>query len=242
MIAIVLITLRAIALANHRIGTSTNLHKDVLGRVFGAPIAFFDVTPLGRILNRFSSDMLTIDEELSQTISQLSNSLFQCLGAVCAVAAATLGTFLILMIPMGYWYFSIQKKFRKTNTAVARLEAVSRSPIYTDFSQALVGAQSIRAYQDQERFIRRLENCVDANSVAGITQQLSSNWLALRLDFLGSTISFFVAIVAVASGSFIPPGFLALGLSYSFQVTTYLKFAVRMVATFEAQVCLLKLN
>jgi ATP-binding cassette subfamily C (CFTR/MRP) protein 1 len=119
---------------------------------------------------------------------------------------------------------------------VARLEAVSRSPIYTDFSQALVGASSIRAYQDEERFIKRLESCVDENSIAGIVQQLSSNWLALRLDFLGSTISFFIALVAVASGSFIPPGFLALGLSYSFQVTTYMKFAVRMIATFEAQV------
>lgn len=237
MIAVFLITLRAIALANHRIGTSTNLHKDVLVSIFGAPVAFFDVTPLGRILNRFSSDMLTIDEELSQTISQLSNSLFQCIGAICAVAAATLGTFLILMIPMGYWYFWIQKRFRKTNTAIARLEAVSRSPIYTDFSQALIGAQSIRAYQDEERFIKRLENCVDANSIAGITQQLSANWLALRLDFLGSTISFFIALVAVASGgNFIPAGFLALGLSYSFQVTTYMKFAVRMIATFEAQV------
>jgi hypothetical protein len=50
------------------------------------------------------------------------------------------------------------------------------------------------------------------------------------LDFFGSCISFFIALIAVASNGFIPAGFLALGLTYSFQVTTYLKFAVRMMA------------
>jgi hypothetical protein len=71
--------------------------------------------------------MLTIDEELSQTISQLSNSVFQVIGGIAAVAGATKGTFLIMMVPLAYFYYQVQKMFRKTNTTVARLEAVSRS-------------------------------------------------------------------------------------------------------------------
>ena len=58
--------------------------------------------------------------------------------------------------------------------------------------------------------------------------QLAAQWLAIRLDFIGSLISFFIAVVAVATSKsgFIPASYLALGLTYSFQMTTYLKFAV----------------
>jgi ABC-type multidrug transport system fused ATPase/permease subunit len=98
MIGIGCVTVRAVTLANHRIGTSIKLHKSVLERIMNAPVAFFDVTPIGRILNRFSSDLQVIDEDLSQTISQLSNSFFQCVGAIGAVAGATKGTFLILLV------------------------------------------------------------------------------------------------------------------------------------------------
>ena len=76
---------------------------------------------------------------------------------------------------------------------------------------------------------------VDYNSVAFVMNNLASQWLAVRLDLIGSFISFFIAVIACATpGGFIPAGFLALGLSYSFQLTTYLKFAVRMMATMEA--------
>ena len=65
---------------------------------------------------------------------------------------------------------------------------------------------------------------------------MASVWLAIRLDFLGSIITFFIAVVAIATPrGFIPAGFLALGLSYSFQLTQFLKFCVRMLATLEAQ-------
>ncbi len=124
----------------------------------------------------------------------------------------------------------VQRKFRNANTAIARLEAISRSPIYTDFSQALVGAQSIRAYGEQTRFIKRLEECLDINTIAGMIQQLGSQWLAIRLDFMGSCTTFFIALIAASTTNFIPPGYVALGLSYSFQVTAFLKFAVRMAA------------
>ena len=118
---------------------------------------------------------------------------------------------------------------------IARLEAISRSPIYSEFSQALTGVNSIRAYKDDKRFIDTLELRLDQNSVAGVTQQLAGQWLAIRLDILGALISFFIALITATSQGFIPAEFLALGLSYSFQLTTFLKFAVRMSATLEAQ-------
>jgi len=226
---------RSILLANHRLNTSTGLHENILKSVLSSPIAFFDVTPVGRILNRFSTDMQVVDDDLLQTISQGLNGFAQVVGAVGAIAGATKGTFLILVVPMTYFYDRVQKYFRSTNTALARIESISRSPIYADFSQALNGVGTIRAYSDSQRFIDALEKLVESNSVANMMLQLSSQWLSIRLDTIGALISFFIAALAAATSGFIPPGFLALGLVYSFQLTTYLKFLVRMISTMEAQ-------
>lgn len=233
--AILLVLFRSIIMAEHRIGTSAQLHGRLLTAVIGAPVAFFDVTPLGRILNRFSSDIVTLDEELSQTLFQVSNAAFSVLGAIAGIAAATKGSFLAIMAPMTVTYYFIQNLFRATNTAVARLQSISLSPIYADFSQALVGVSSIRAYNKQTEFIAHLEALVDRNTIAVITQALASQWLAIRLDCLGAVTTFFIAAVAVAFPNFIPAGFLGLGLSYAFQITSSLKFDVRMLAQFEAQ-------
>lgn len=43
---------------------SKNLHNNMFSRVLCAPMRFFDLNPSGRILNRFSKDMGTIDELL----------------------------------------------------------------------------------------------------------------------------------------------------------------------------------
>jgi ATP-binding cassette, subfamily C (CFTR/MRP), member 1 len=227
MIGVVGLVLRALVLAQHRLGTSLKLHKKLLDSTLGAPVDFFDVTPIGRILNRFSSDMVVIDEELSQTISQLTHSLFSCIGALGAITGATKGTFLALCLPLIFLYDRIQRYFRKSNTAIARNQSVSLSPIYADFSQALAGLSSIRAYGESPRFIKALETRVDYNTIASIMGQLAAQWLSIRLNFIGSLISFFIAVVAVSTNGFLPASYLALGLTYSFQMTTYLKFTVR---------------
>ena len=230
---------RALMIAQHRVKTSSVLHSDLLRVVCAAPVWFFDTTPLGRILNRFSSDMQVVDEELSQTIGQITNSLFNVGGALLGVVAATKGTFLIIMIPLFFMYRRVQGYFRKTNTTIARLASVSLSPVYAEFSQAIAGGGtiSIRAYNEKMKFTTRLEEKVDKNTVAMVMQQLAGQWLAIRLDIMGATVSCFIAVVTVAfrDQNFIPAGWLGLGMTYSFMITTFMKFCVRVMATGEAQ-------
>ena len=100
--------------------------------------------------------------------------MFQCIGAVGAISGATYGTFLILCIPLAFLYDRFQRFFRKSNTAIARLQSVSLSPIYADFSQALAGLNSIRAYDVSKDFITKLQLRVDYNSVAFVMNNLAS--------------------------------------------------------------------
>ena len=160
---------------------------------------------------------------------QLLNSYSQVIGALGAVVGSTKGTFMILLVPLIAMYSRVEKYFRKTNTAIARLESISRSPIYADFSQVLGGISSVRAYDSEVRFVEQLEARVDKNSTIAICQQLCSQWLSIRLDILGSLVTVFISALAASTGtSFIPASYLGLGLSFAFQLTQYLRFAVRM--------------
>eukprot|EP00977_Amphora_coffeiformis_P000393 scaffold108_cov162-Amphora_coffeaeformis.AAC.4 len=151
MVGVLGLTLRAIVIAVHRLRASKLLHDDLTERVLRAPVAFFDVTPTGRILNRFAADMDKIDLELTQSLSQGISTVFSVLGAVGAIVVATNGTFLGPLLPLGYIYYVIQKWFRKTSTELQRVNSIANSPIFADFSQTLSGTSTIRAYGGEER-------------------------------------------------------------------------------------------
>ncbi|CAJ1966107.1 unnamed protein product [Cylindrotheca closterium] len=227
---------RGIFIAKHRLHASRKLHDGLTDSVLRAPVAFFDVTPIGRVLNRFAADMDKLDLELTQTVSQGVSTVFSVLGALGAIVAATKGTFLIALIPFGYTYNVIQKWFRKTSTELQRVTSVANSPIFADFSQTLSGTSTIRAYGVQKDFFRKCKTSFDNMNSSYILVQLAGYWLALRLDIMGGMVSMFVGLVALGTldSAFIPAGFLGLALSYSIEVTSFLKHGVMMIARLEA--------
>lgn len=96
--AVICYILRGLFLCKSQLQSSLFMHDKLLTRVVNAPISFFDVTPTGRIVNRFSSDMTAVDEYLSSNIGQVTISVFGCLGAAVAIAIATHGTFVVLLV------------------------------------------------------------------------------------------------------------------------------------------------
>lgn len=241
---IICLLLRGFVLAQVQLNASLKLHTGLLNSILAAPVSFFDVTPLGRVVNRFSSDMNVVDEVISGSISQATNSLFGVMGALVAIAMATNGILAVLLIPLSFMYYDIQKTFRKTNTTIARLESITRSPIYADFSEILGGLTTIRAFREQNVFMKKIEAAVDKNTAPLILQSQAGFWLGIRLDAMGSVITFFVAFLAVGcdtflsqylGDNFISAGYLALGLTYSFSLTASLKFCIRVAAQLEAQ-------
>uniref|UniRef100_A0A7S2SAV0 ATP-dependent transporter ycf16 n=1 Tax=Eucampia antarctica TaxID=49252 RepID=A0A7S2SAV0_9STRA len=230
------LTVRAFLMAVHRLHASRKLHNDLVQSIVRAPVSFFDVTPTGRILNRFAADMDKIDLQLTQSIGQGMGTIFSVLGALAAIIAATKGTFLAPLVPISCVYYVIQKWFRKTSTELQRLNSVANSPIFADFSQVLSGTSTIRAFDEENRFFLNCQNSFDKMNSSFNLVNLCNQWLGLRLDFLGGLIGAFVAGVAVATAksNFIPAGWLGLALSYSIEITGFLKHGVRVIATVEA--------
>lgn len=234
---ILFLTFRSVMMAVHRLRASKKLHSELTDSILRAPVAFFDVTPIGRVLSRFAADMDKIDLNLTESLGTALSTMFSVLGAVGAIVAATKGTLLVALIPIGYVNFVIQKWFRKSSTELQRAANVCQSPIFTDFSQMLSGTTTIRAYGKQLKFFQNNQRNFDKYNAMFSAIQQANFWLGLRLDVLGGSIGAFIGAVALATNKydFIPAGWVGLALSYSVEVTAFLKMGVRMIATVEAE-------
>jgi len=220
------------------IEASRKLHERMATAIFRSPMSFFDVTPAGRILNRFSSDIYRVDEVLARTFQMLFNNLARS-GFTIVVIAYTTPPFLGVAVLLGGMYWFIQRYYLRTSRELKRLDSVSRSPIYAHFQESLGGTSTIRAYRQQERFEHENEWRVDANLRAYFPSISANRWLALRLEFIGAVVILTAAgfaIIAVATGTPLSSGMVGLAMSYALGITTSLNWIVRQTVEVETNI------
>ena len=180
------------------IEASRKLHDRMAFAIFRSPMSFFETTPVGRILNRFSSDIYRVDEVIARTF----NMLFVNTGRaafILGVIAFSTPIFMVMVVPLGIVYVIYQKYYLRTSRELKRLDSVSRSPIYAHFQESLGGVSTIRAYRQQARFALENEWRMDANLRAYFPSVSANRWLAVRLEFIGSVIIFAAAVFAIVS-------------------------------------------
>lgn len=197
------------------IEASRKLHERMAFAIFRSPMSFFDTTPAGRILNRFSSDIYRVDEIIARTFNMLFVNSTRALFTMGVISAST-PAFLILIIPLGAVYVVYQKYYLRTSRELKRLDSVSRSPIFAHFQESLGGTSTIRAYRQQTHFIQENEWRMDANLRAYFPSISANRWLAVRLEFIGSVIilaAAIFAIISVTTGSGLSAGMVGLAVS-----------------------------
>ena len=220
------------------IEASRKLHERMAYAIFRSPMSFFETTPSGRILNRFSSDIYRVDEVLARTFNMLFVNVARSFYTLILVVVST-PVFVALVIPLGALYLYIQRYYLRTSRELKRLDSISRSPIYAHFQESLGGITTIRAYRQQQRFAVENEWRVDANLRAYFPSINANRWLAVRLEFIGSVIIFAAAsfaIISVATGSGLSAGLVGLAMSYALQITTSLNWIVRQTVEVETNI------
>ena len=125
---------RSYLLARFGVRAGEALHEKVFGSILKAPQSFFDTTPLGRIISRFSKDLYSIDFELPQ---QFDFFLFTTLRAVASIGSILFVTplFGIAVVPLLFFYLRVLNYFRQVSRETKRLDSISRSPVYGHFSE-----------------------------------------------------------------------------------------------------------
>jgi ABC-type multidrug transport system fused ATPase/permease subunit len=124
--------------------SSRTYHEALVRGILRAPMGFFDITPLGRVVNRFSKDISVLDDRLPATLYMWLSTLCSCVVAV-AVISFVVPWFLVACLPMALVYRKIMLMYVPTSRELQRLESVTRSPIFSHFTETLEGASTVSA-------------------------------------------------------------------------------------------------
>ena len=147
-----------------------------------------------------------------------------------------LPTFTLVIVPASIIFFFVQTIYVSTSRQVKRLESISRSPIYSHFSETLTGTTTIRAFQMDQQFIAESERKVDFNQICYYPSIIGYRWLSVLLENTGNLLTFAAAIFVVVAGDNVEPGEVGLIISYAVNVTSVLTWLVRTTADVETNI------
>ncbi|NXX54718.1 MRP1 protein, partial [Scopus umbretta] len=205
---------------------SHKLFLQLLRNVARSPMVFFEQTPIGNLLNRFSKEMDAIDSVIPDKLKSFLGFFFNLLEIYLVIIVATPRAAMAI-VPLTVLYAAFQHFYVITSCQLRRIEAASRSPIYSHISETFQGSSVIRAYKDQERFILKSNFLVDENQRICFPGAVADRWLATNLEFLGNGIVLFAALFAAMGRTHLSPGTAGFSISYALQITGVLNWMVR---------------
>ncbi|XP_074882256.1 ATP-binding cassette sub-family C member 2 isoform X3 [Buteo buteo] len=211
------------------------MHQQLLSNILRAPMSFFDTTPTGRIVNRFAKDIFTIDETIPMSFRSWLSCFMAIISTLLMISLAT-PFFALVIIPLSIFYYFVLRFYVSTSRQLRRLDSVTRSPIYSHFGETVSGLSVIRAFGHQERFLQQNESTMDINQKSVYSWIVSNRWLAIRLEFVGSLVVFFSALLAVISKGTLEGGIVGLSVSSALNVTQTLNWLVRTSSELETNI------
>ncbi|KAG0210848.1 Canalicular multispecific organic anion transporter 1 [Mortierella sp. GBA43] len=217
-----------------RVRAAERIHTALLARIFSLSVAFFDTTPLGRIINRFSSDMTLVDTKISQSfMDTLLYSISVC-STLLLVAFTTIE--FIAVVPfllVAYWL--VLRCFQNVARFITRLYAISKSPIYQHFNETLGGVSTIRAFNVESMFITTSAALTDRATNNFVCKLLVFRWLDAHLRGLSSIVLLSAALFAVLGRDSIDTSLVGLTLSFAMALTGEVTSTVRSYSDFQNQ-------
>lgn len=141
------------------------IHTRMLNSVLRSTVRFADTTPSGRIINRFSKDLETIDGSLIGSLRQVLVQVASLIGAIILVTAI-LPWFLLPAGFISYAFYALSVRYLNCSRDLRRIEATARSPVYSGFSEVLDGLPTLRAFSAERRFKDKLFHQVDHSQAA----------------------------------------------------------------------------
>ncbi|XP_055853123.1 probable multidrug resistance-associated protein lethal(2)03659 [Episyrphus balteatus] len=210
---------------------SIYLHNAMFQGVTRATMYFFNTNPSGRILNRFSKDMGQVDEILPSVMIDVVQIFLQLIGIVVLVSLVN-PVFLLPTAILGVIFYYLRVFYLKTSRDIKRMEAMTRSPVYSHLSASLSGLATIRSFGAQRILITEFDNHQDLHSSAFYLFISTNRAFGFWLD------CFCVAYIAIITLSFFifPPengGNVGLAITQAIGMTGMVQWGMRQSAELE---------
>uniref|UniRef100_A0A672S3W1 Cystic fibrosis transmembrane conductance regulator n=1 Tax=Sinocyclocheilus grahami TaxID=75366 RepID=A0A672S3W1_SINGR len=219
--------MRFLIMFNALVNSAETLHNRMFNSILRTPVHFFDINPIGRILNRFAKDIGYLDSLLPWTFVDFIQVFLQIIGVI-AVASSVIPWILIPVIPLLIAFLFLRRYFLRTSRDVKRIESTTRSPVFSHLSSSLQGLWTIRAFKAEERFQQTFDAHQDLHSEAWFLFLTTSRWFAVRLDGMCS-----VFVTITAFGCLLLKDNVGLALSYAVTLMGMFQWGVRQSAEVE---------
>jgi len=222
----------SLALSIYCTNASKVMLHNAIHRVLRAPMSFFDTTPLGRITNRFSKDVDTMDNNLNDAIRMFFMTIAMII-SVFILIIVYFYYFAVALVPLFILFCFSAGYYRASAREMKRHESVLRSVVFAKFGEAVSGTATIRAYGLQDRFSKTIREAIDGMDSAYFLTFANQRWLSTRLDAIGNLLVFVTGILVVTSRLEVNPSIGGLVLSYILSIVQVIQFTVRQMAEVE---------
>ncbi len=206
------------------------LHQSALARIIRSPMSFFDSTPVGRILTRFSKDLDVVDSYVAEEFNSLIVT-FSVIGSSIVLFGIINYRILIVVAVALILGYLLQSTFRTISRQLQRLNAQNFSPLMSHFSESFSGLTSIRAFGVQEAFFRKHHELVDVANRAPLMNLAMRRWVGIRSDLMGAFLVWSLGLICLVLA--VDPVYTGMLLSDTLNVVEYLDWCIKQFAETE---------
>ncbi|TYH46430.1 hypothetical protein ES332_D11G335000v1 [Gossypium tomentosum] len=204
--------------------------------IFRAPMSFFDSTPNGRILNRASTDQSAVDTDIAYQVAAFAFSVIQLLGIIAVMSQVAWQIFIIFIpvIATCIWY---QQYYISSARELSRLIGVCKAPVIQNFAETILGATTIRSFDQEKRFQDTNMVLTDSYSRPKFHVAGAMEWLCFRLDLLSSVTFVFSLffLISIPEG-IIDPGIAGLAVTYGLNLNMLQAWVVWNICNMENKI------
>ncbi|KAK6465616.1 hypothetical protein DFJ63DRAFT_25619 [Scheffersomyces coipomensis] len=214
---------------------SKYFHDSMAKSVLRSPMSFFETTPVGRILNRFSDDLGTIDQELIWTFISFFMVVLGAIGKLVVIVLVLPGMWVLLLI-LFVFYNNIRQQFIPAQRELKRLSSANKSPVIAHLQESLNGIETIKAFGQVDRFSYKNELNVNTLANSNFTNSVCGKWLSTRLQIISNAIIFgsSLTILSTLGTSYqFSPGLVGFAMANGLGLTSMLSSIISMWASIE---------
>jgi len=213
-----------------------NIHNKMLQSVLHSPVRFFDATPVGRILQRFSRDIESVDVYLQWMFMWATNCVMQVVASLVLILGL-MPWMIVVVAPIMVLYYIVQKDYRRPAREAKRFDSVTRSPRYAHFKESLQGLVVIRGFNKQSWFLQNFYDKLAHNQRMYYSHFMLNRWFSSRIPLIGGVISMATTVGVALSACYggMNAGTAGLVTLYSLSFWGFLNWGIRIFADIESR-------
>ncbi|CAK7891189.1 oligomycin resistance ATP-dependent permease Yor1p [[Candida] anglica] len=208
------------------------LNVGAVEKILHTPMSFMDTNPMGRILNRFTKDTDSLDNELGEQLRLFLFPMAMIIGII-VLCICYLPWFAVAVPFLGFAFLLIADFYQGSSREIKRLEATQRSLVYNNFNETLTGLSTIKAYNAEDTFIKKNDKFINQMNEAYYLSIANQRWLGIHLDIIAAAFALIICLLCITEQFDISPESTGLLLNYVIQIVGLLSLTIRSMTQVE---------